>query len=76
MIQIIGLGYIGLPTMALISSKKIKVHGVDINSEIVDNVNKGVVHINEPGVEDMIYSAYENDLISSLNLRKPKCMLL
>ena len=65
MIQIIGLGYIGLPTMALISSKKIKVHGVDINSEIVDNVNKGVVHINEPGVEDMIYSAYENDLISA-----------
>ena len=51
--------------MALISSKKIKVHGVDINSEIVDNVNKGVVHINEPGVEDMIYSAYENDLISA-----------
>ena len=38
----IGLGYIGLPTSALIASKGIKVHGVDINKNIVDTINEEI----------------------------------
>ena len=32
----IGLGYIGLPTSALIAQNNIFVHGVDINQNVVD----------------------------------------
>ena len=46
----IGLGYIGLPTSALIAQNGIQVHGVDINQNVVDIVNKGKIHIVEPGL--------------------------
>ena len=39
-VSIIGLGYIGLPTGALIASKGINVLGIDINKDIVDKVNQ------------------------------------
>ena len=37
----IGLGYIGLPTSALIASHGTNVLGVDINQKIVDKINQG-----------------------------------
>ena len=40
-VVMIGLGYIGLPTAALIASNKVYVHGVDINPEVVETINKG-----------------------------------
>ena len=47
----IGLGYIGLPTSALIAQNGIKVHGVDINQHVVNTVNKGKIHIVEPSLD-------------------------
>ena len=47
-VTVVGLGYIGLPTAALIASKKIQVHGVDVNPTIVDQVNQGQAHFQEP----------------------------
>lgn len=41
----IGLGYIGLPTSALIAKNKTSVLGVDINQQVVDIINKGEIHI-------------------------------
>ena len=38
-VVMIGLGYIGLPTAALIASNKVRVHGVDINQQVVDTIN-------------------------------------
>lgn len=55
-VSMIGLGYIGLPTAAMLASRKIKVIGVDINQHAVDTVNKGQIHIVEPEL-DMIVSA-------------------
>ncbi len=46
----IGLGYIGLPTSALIAQNGIKVHGVDINQQVVDIINQGKIHIVEPSL--------------------------
>lgn len=51
----IGLGYIGLPTAAMLASRKIRVIGVDVNQHAVDTINKGQVHIVEPEL-DMIVS--------------------
>ena len=56
----IGLGYIGLPTSALIASKSTNVLGVDINQKVVDTVNEGKIHIVEPDL-DVIVSKAVND---------------
>ncbi len=49
-----GLGYIGLPTAALIAGKGISVLGVDINKETVDIINQGKIHIVEPDLEGLV----------------------
>ena len=51
---ILGLGYIGLPTAALIAKTKTKVVGVDVNNEVVDIVNSGNVHIIEKGLQALV----------------------
>ena len=56
----IGLGYIGLPTSALIASKGTNVLGVDTNQKVVDTINKGKIHIIEPDLEDIVFSAVKS----------------
>lgn len=51
---IMGLGYIGLPTAAILASNKVEVNGVDINTSVVETINKGAVHIIEPGLENLV----------------------
>ena len=53
----IGLGYIGLPTSALIASHGTNVLGVDINQNVVDTINKGKIHIVEPDLEQIVSEA-------------------
>lgn len=50
----VGLGYIGLPTAALMASRGIKVHGVDINQKAVDTINRGEIHIVEPDLDGLV----------------------
>lgn len=47
----VGLGYIGLPTSALIAQNGIQVHGVDINQHVVNTINQGKIHIVEPSLD-------------------------
>jgi UDP-N-acetyl-D-mannosaminuronic acid dehydrogenase len=54
-VVMIGLGYIGLPTAALIASKNIKVTGVDIHQHVVDTINKGEIHIIEPDLDGLVH---------------------
>ncbi|TVR76795.1 MAG: UDP-N-acetyl-D-mannosamine dehydrogenase [Saprospirales bacterium] len=53
-VQFIGLGYIGLPTAAIIAQTGKQVYGVDINPSIVEQTNKGQVHFSEPGLAEMV----------------------
>lgn len=53
-VSVIGLGYIGLPTAALIASRMHDVIGVDVSEDVVRSVNTGVVHTVEPGLADLI----------------------
>jgi UDP-N-acetyl-D-mannosaminuronic acid dehydrogenase len=55
-VSIIGLGYIGLPTAAMLASRKINVIGVDVDHRAVEIINQGRIHIVEPEL-DMIVSA-------------------
>lgn len=58
-----GLGYIGLPTAAIVAGQGLLVTGVDINKKVVDTINKGEIHIIEPGLEDLV-----KKVVSSGNL--------
>ena len=53
-VTVVGLGYIGLPTAAILASKGLQVFGSDINSSIVNKINEGKIHINEPYLEDLV----------------------
>lgn len=53
----IGLGYIGLPTSALIAKHGTHVLGVDINQKVVDTINKGKIHIVEPDLDKIVADA-------------------
>lgn len=61
----IGLGYIGLPTSALIASNKIKVVGVDINQKVVDIINQGKIHIVEPDLDKLVKKTVDEGLFSA-----------
>lgn len=56
-ITTLGLGYIGLPTSALIASHQIPVHGVDISQHVVDTINAGKIHIIEPDLDKAVANA-------------------
>lgn len=55
-----GLGYIGLPTAIISSQHGINVCGVDINPKVVEQTNRGELHIVEPGLQDLLKKAVDN----------------
>tara|TARA_B110000211_G_C14073365_1_gene550931 strand:+ start:208 stop:1419 length:1212 start_codon:yes stop_codon:yes gene_type:complete len=64
-VVMMGLGYIGLPTAALIASNSVKVHGVDINPNVVDTINRGEIHIVEPALDIAVASAVKNGYLKA-----------
>ncbi|WP_288579362.1 nucleotide sugar dehydrogenase [uncultured Methanobrevibacter sp.] len=64
-ICIIGQGYIGLPTAALFTKNHCEVVGVDVNKEVVETLNQGKIHIEEPGIGEIIKKAVEKGVYSA-----------
>jgi len=64
-VVMIGLGYIGLPTAALISKSKVQVHGVDINQTVVDTINRGEIHIVEPELDEAVSEAVKEGYLKA-----------
>ena len=48
-----GLGYIGLPTAIIAAGSSVDVIGVDVNPKVVEMTNRGVIHIVEPGLQEL-----------------------
>ncbi len=59
-ICIVGLGYIGLPTAALLASKGYKIHGADVVQNVVDTINQGKIHIVEPELGELVKKSVES----------------
>ncbi|MBK7455038.1 MAG: nucleotide sugar dehydrogenase [Anaerolineales bacterium] len=59
-ICVIGLGYIGLPTASTFAAHGINVLGVDISPHIVETINKGEIHIHEPGLLEEVKKAIQS----------------
>lgn len=66
-VSIIGLGYIGLPTAALLANKGYKVKGFDVNKHAVKTINSGSIHIVEPGLDKYVSSAVSKGNLKAYN---------
>ncbi len=55
---VLGLGYIGLPTASTFATNGLQVIGVDVNRRIVDILRNGEIHIQEPGLRDLVQAAF------------------
>lgn len=58
-VSVIGMGYIGLPTAAVLASRKVNVVGIDVNQDVVDTINKGNIHIVEPELDILVRSVVQ-----------------
>lgn len=59
-ICVMGLGYVGLPTASLLATKGYEVSGVDVKEDIIEQINRGKVHIVEPDLDVMVKSAVQS----------------
>jgi UDP-N-acetyl-D-mannosaminuronic acid dehydrogenase len=64
-VVMIGLGYIGLPTAALIAQNRTYVYGVDVNKKVVDIINAGKIHIVEPELDVAVSNAVEEGYLKA-----------
>ncbi|QIG79556.1 UDP-N-acetyl-D-mannosamine dehydrogenase [Stakelama tenebrarum] len=53
-VVVVGLGYIGLPTAAVIARSGANVLGIDVHADVVDTVNSGKVHIEEIDLDGLV----------------------
>lgn len=59
MINVIGLGYIGLPTALMMASHGVEVIGTDYNKELVATLNAGETTFKENGLDDLFQEALD-----------------
>lgn len=64
-VEVIGLGYIGLPTAALIASRGIPVVGVDTKSDVVKTVATGSIHIAEPDLDGLVQKVVSSGALTT-----------
>lgn len=70
-ISVIGLGYIGLPTAAVIASRRKQVIGVDISQKAVDTINRGEIHIVEPELDMLVHAAVKEGFLRATTKPEP-----
>lgn len=70
-ICVVGLGYIGLPTAAVIASRRCRVIGLDVNAAVVEGINRGETHIVEPGLDAMVQNAVSDGYLRTTTTAEP-----
>ena len=70
-ISVIGLGYVGLPTAAVMANRGINITGVDTNAGTVARINRGETHIVEPGLDAMVQSAVGAGKLKAVAVPEP-----
>lgn len=68
---VVGLGYIGLPTAALLASRGYEVIGVDTNPEIVRCIQAGTAHIAEADLDSLLEKTVTSGKLSATSACEP-----
>lgn len=69
-INVIGLGYIGLPTALMFAKSGIKVVGTDYNEKLIDSLKKGHLTFKEKGLEELFQKALDHGIEFSTKYQK------
>lgn len=64
-VNVVGLGYIGLPTASMIADQGISVSGYDISQRVVHNVNNAVCDNSEPGLQTVLKRVTSSNLLTA-----------
>ena len=64
-VSVIGLGYIGLPTAAVIARAGCRVRGIDVSQNVVDTINRGEIHIEEVDLDGLVQGVVSRGLLSA-----------
>lgn len=70
MVNVIGLGYIGLPTALTMAAHGVNIVGTDYNTELVDTLNAGKVTFEEKGLEELFQAGVSNGIRFSTEYQK------
>jgi UDP-N-acetyl-D-mannosaminuronic acid dehydrogenase len=70
-ICVLGLGYVGLPTAAVLATHRLNVIGVDTNPSVVDGINARQIHIMEPELEALVASAVATNRLRATTEPEP-----
>lgn len=70
MVNVIGLGYIGLPTALMLSSHGVEIVGTDCNNELVETLNAGRTTFKEDGLDDLFSDALASGIRFTTDYQK------
>lgn len=76
MINVIGLGYIGLPTALILAKSGVKVIGTDVDTSLVDLLNKNKLTFEEKGLEELFQVASLNGIEFSTDYQRTSTYIL
>ena len=62
MVNVIGLGYIGLPTSLMLATHGVEVVGTDYNKRLVDTLNEGCTTFKEEGLDELFEKALKSGI--------------
>ena len=62
-VVVVGLGYIGLPTAAIIARANCRVTGIDVNAQVVDTINRGEIHIEEVDLDGLVQGVVQRGML-------------
>lgn len=75
-VTVIGLGYIGLPTAAVIAQAGCRVNGFDIKQDIIETINRGEIHIEEKDLEILVRDMVSCGRLKASNIIVPSDVFL
>ena len=62
---VVGLGYIGLPTAAVLAARGMTVHGVEVNPAVIDSINSGKAHFAEPDLDMLVQAGVQTGRLTA-----------
>ena len=62
---VVGLGYIGLPTAAIVARAGCRVQGIDVSHQVVETINRGAIHIEEVDLDGLVQGVVARGMLKA-----------